>query len=133
VTPELMAAAAVAVLGIVGAGGWLMLRRKPGRIASPEEAATAAEGALAGFVVAGAVVGADGAGALAVSANGRVAAIARQGKTLTVEEVAWRNLRATAEGMVVEAQRLGAVALKGVDVLDIRRLAPGYAPSHRAE
>ena len=54
-----MAAAAVVALGIVGAGGWLMLRRKPGRIASPEEAATAAEGALAGFVVAGAVVGAD--------------------------------------------------------------------------
>ena len=125
-TPVLAAAAAVAALGIVGAGGWFALRRKPDRIASPEEAAQAAEAALPGFVVAGAVVGADGAGAIAVTANGRVAAVARQGRKLAVEEVAWQSLRAGGGGMVVEARRLGAVALAGVNVLDIRRLAPGY-------
>lgn len=125
-TPVLIAAAAVVALGLTGVGGWLAFRRKPGRIASPEQAVEAAEGALPGFVVAGAVVGADGAGALAVAANSRVAAVAQQGKTIAVEEVAWRNLRATKEGMVVETRRLGMVPLAGVDVLDIRRLAPGY-------
>lgn len=119
--------AAGAGLALVGAGGWWWLRgRAPSRISSPEQAAEAAERALPGFVVAGAVVGADGGAALAVAANGRVAAVAPQGGGLLVREVAWRSLRAMAEGVMVETgdRRLGTVALAGVDVLDIRRLAP---------
>lgn len=119
-------AAAAALTTAVGAGGWLALRRRPGRVSGPEEAADAAQRMLPGFSTAGAVVGADGAGALAVSVNDRVAAVVRRGRTLAVEEVAWRSLRAAAGGVVVETGRLGLVPLTGVDVLDIRRLAPDY-------
>ncbi|HJO64195.1 MAG TPA: hypothetical protein QF469_02545, partial [Sphingomonas sanguinis] len=62
------------VLGGVGIG-WLVRHRRDRRVGSPEEVAAAAEAALAGFAVAGAVVGADGQGALAVAQDGRVAAI----------------------------------------------------------
>ena len=61
------------------------------RIASPEEAAAAAEAALAGFEAVEAVVGADGAGALAVGADGRLAAIKRHGARAAVREVEWRR------------------------------------------
>ena len=48
------------------------------------------------------------------------------GKRLAVREVAWRTVRATHEGILVETgdRMLGAVMLSRVDVLDIRRLAP---------
>ena len=50
-----------------GAGiGLLLRRRRDRRVGSPEEVAAAAEAALSGFIVSGAVVGADGQGALAV-------------------------------------------------------------------
>lgn len=126
-TSALIAAAVGGGLVLAASGGWLLTRRGgPTRIASPEEAAAAAEQALPGFVVAGAVVGADGSGALAVAANGRVAALARRGRRLLSREVAWRAIRSTAEGIVIETgdRRLGDVRLAGVDVLDIRRLVP---------
>ena len=76
--------------------------------------------------MAGAVVGADGQGALAIADDGRVAAVKRIGKRLAVREVSWRTVRATQEGILVETgdRVLGAVMLAQVDVLDIRRLAP---------
>ncbi|WP_380788407.1 hypothetical protein [Sphingomonas sp. R86521] len=117
-------AGAVVVLGGVGAG-WRAVRR-PVRIDTPEEVAEAAEAALRGFAVSGAVVGADGQGALAMSGDGRVAAAKRLRRKLVVREVAWRDVRATAGGILVETgdRALGDVALAGIDVLDIRRLAP---------
>lgn len=127
-TPALIAALVGAGLVVSAGGGWLFARRSGhARIASPEEAATAVETALPGFVVAGAVVGADGGGALAVAVNGRVAAMARRGRRLLSREVQWRTIRSTADGIVIETgdRRLGEVRLTGVDVLDIRRLAPG--------
>lgn len=117
-------AGAVVVLGGVGAG-WRAIRR-PVRIDTPEEVAEAAEATLRGFAVSGAVVGADGQGALAMSGDGRVAAAKRLRRKLVVREVAWRDVRATAGGILVETgdRALGDVALAGIDVLDIRRLAP---------
>ncbi|MDP1028674.1 hypothetical protein Q5H91_15745 [Sphingomonas sp. KR1UV-12] len=129
-----MDATRLAVLAAVGVGavlaaalGWIMLRsRRAGRIESPEDAAQAVEQMLVGARVAGAVVGADGGGALAVTEDGRVAAVKRRGNRLVAREVPWRNVRSTAQGILVETgdARLGEVALAGVDALDIRRLAP---------
>lgn len=109
-----------------GAGiAWLCTRRRDRRIGSPEDVAAAAEAALTGFTVAGAVVGADGQGALAVATDGRVAALKLQGRRIAVREIPWTRVRSTAEGIVAEVDgRFGPVMLAGVDVLDIRRLAP---------
>lgn len=115
----------VAVLMLAGVG-LAMRRSRPSRIDTPEAAATVAEQTIGGFVVAGAVVGADGAAALAVSRDNRVAAIAPAGRRVVAREVGWAAVRATADGIVIETgdRRIGQVALAGVDVLDIRRLAP---------
>lgn len=124
--PVLLGGLAVGgVLVLALAGWWLMRGRRPKRIENPEEAAAAAE-TLRGFVVTGAVVGADGAGAFAVAEDGRAAAIRRVGGRLVAREVAWRSIRSTAEGVLVETgdRRLGDVPLRKVDVLDIRRMAP---------
>jgi hypothetical protein len=117
-------AAALVVLG--GAGAMWRVLRRPVRIDSPEEVADAAEANLRGFTVSGAVVGADGRGALAIAGDGRVAAAKRSRGRLVVREVAWRDVRSTAGGILVETRdrALGEVTLAGIDVLDIRRLAP---------
>ncbi len=115
-------------VGVVLSGvgiAWLVRRGRDRRVGSPEEVAAAAEAALAGFAVTGAVVGADGQGALAVAQDGRVAAVKLHGRRLVVQELPWTRVRATAEGIIAETGgRLGPVTLAGVDVLDIRRLAP---------
>ncbi|WP_294305972.1 hypothetical protein [uncultured Sphingomonas sp.] len=113
-------------MALGGAGiAWLCTRRRDRRIGSPEDVAAAAEAALTGFTVAGAVVGADGQGALVVATDGRVAALKRQGRRVAVREIPWTRVRSTAEGIVAEVEgRFGPVMLAGVDVLDIRRLAP---------
>lgn len=118
--------AAVAAMVALATVAWLVLRRRTVRIASPEEAAEAAEQALAGFDTQGAVVGADGGGALAVDRAGRVAVMKRDGKRIAVREVAWVALRSTAEGILIDTgeRRLGEVLVAGVDALDVRRLAP---------
>ncbi|MBI0475811.1 hypothetical protein D9601_10650 [Sphingomonas sp. MA1305] len=105
---------------------WALRRNRPGRIAAPEDAATAAEAALPGFATRGAVVGADGGGALAVDVYGRVAVMRRFGGRIVVREVGWGQLRSTLDGIMVETgdRTLGTVAVAGVDALDIRRLAP---------
>ncbi len=126
-TPVIVGGAIAAGLFVVGGGGWAVVRmRRVVKIETAEEAADAAQAQLAGFAVAGAVVGADGQGALAIADDGRVAAVKRIGKQLAVREISWRRVRATQDGILVETgdKALGAVMLAQVDVLDIRRLAP---------
>lgn len=126
-TPPAMLGVGIAVLVAVIAALWAVLRRRAARrIDSPEDAAAACEATLSGFAVTAAVVGADGGGALAVASDGRVAAVKRLGGGLVAREVPWRTVRSTAEGILVETgdRMLGEVRLAGVDVLDIRRLAP---------
>jgi cytochrome bd-type quinol oxidase subunit 2 len=126
-TPAIVGGIAAAVMVVLAGLCWIVMRmRRVVKIETPEEAADAAQTQLAGFAVAGAVVGADGQGALAIADNGRVAAVKRIGKRLAVREVSWRTVRATREGILVETgdRALGAVMLAQVDVLDIRRLAP---------
>ena len=126
-TPAIVGGVVAAVVVLLGALSWVVVRmRRVVKIETPEEAAEAAQAQLAGFAVAGAVVGADGRGALAVADDGRVAAVKRIGKRLAVREVSWRTVRATREGILVETgdRALGAVMLAQVDGLDIRRLAP---------
>ena len=131
-----MTAVAIGGVALVAAalfaGLWVVLRRKrASRIDSAAVAAAAVEAAIAGFVVAGAVVGADGTAALAVSRDNRVAVVVPAGRRMVTREVGWHAVRATADGIMVEApdRRTGGVALAGVDVLDIRRLAPATGPS----
>ncbi|KQM74369.1 hypothetical protein [Sphingomonas sp. Leaf20] len=127
IVPYLIGGAVSAALVIAAGGGWAIARRRRvNRIETPEEAADAAHAQLRDFAVAGAVVGADGLGALAIADDGRVAAVKRIGKRIAVREVTWRTVRATQEGILVETgdRAIGAVMLARVDVLDIRRLAP---------
>jgi hypothetical protein len=126
-TPAIVGGIVAVVVLLLAGLAWAVVRmRRVVKIETPEEAADAAQAQLAGFAVAGAVVGADGQGALAIAADGRVAAVRRIGKRLTVREVSWRTVRATQDGILVETgdRALGAVMLAQVDVLDIRRLAP---------
>jgi len=126
-TPYAIAAGAAALVVLALAGvGLLLRRRRKARIAGPEEAAAAAEQAIPGFDTQGAVVGADGGGALAIDRAGRVAAMKQDGKRIAVREVAWAALRSTAEGIVIDTgeRRLGEILVAGVDALDVRRLAP---------
>ena len=126
-TPAIVGGVVAVVVVLLGALSWMVVRlRRVVKIETPEEAAEAAQAQLAGFAVAGAVVGADGQGALAIADDGRVAAVKRIGKRLAVREVSWRTVRATHEGILVETgdKALGAVMLAKVDALDIRRLAP---------
>jgi len=126
-TPAIVGGIGAAVMVVLAGLCWIVMRmRRVVKIETPEEAADAAQTQLAGFAVAGAVVGADGQGALAIADDGRVAAVKRIGKRLAVREVSWRTVRATREGILVETgdRALGAVMLAQVDVLDIRRLAP---------
>ncbi|RZT57087.1 hypothetical protein EV283_1145 [Sphingomonas sp. BK036] len=126
-TPAIVGGIVAVVVLLLAGLVWVVVRmRRVVKIETPEEAADAAQAQLPGFAVAGAVVGADGQGALAIAADGRVAAVRRIGKRLAVREVSWRTVRATQDGILVETgdRALGAVMLAQVDVLDIRRLAP---------
>ena len=116
-----------ALLGVVAVAAvvWRLRARRDRRIGSPEDAAAAVEAALAGFATVGAVVGADGTAALAVDSRGRVAVCKRQRAGIAVREVGWTAIRATAEGMLVDSgeRGFGAVTVRGVDALDVRRLS----------
>ena len=124
----LPAAAGFAAAALIGGGvTWALRRRRPAApIETAEEAAFAAEAALAGFEVYSAVVATNGMGALAVGRHGRVAVIKRDRAGLAVREVPWNAVRATAAGLLVETgdRDFGAVALVGVDALEVRRLTP---------
>lgn len=113
-----------AILVLAGIA-WALRLGRDAPIASPEEAAAAAEAALAGFEARDVVLGADGAGALAIGTDGRLAAVKRHGARAAVREVGWSSVRPTDKGAVVETgeRRFGAVRLAGVDALDLRRLA----------
>ena len=63
---------------------WALKLGRVERIASPEDAADAADQSLPGFDTVGAVVGADGSGALAVADDGRVAVMKRHGARIAV-------------------------------------------------
>ncbi|KQM64251.1 hypothetical protein ASE75_09670 [Sphingomonas sp. Leaf17] len=125
--PTVAIGGAVALSVVLAGGiGWLALRRRDRRIESPEVAAAAAETTLADFSAVGAIVGADGTGAIAVGADGRVVAMKRIGKAIAVHPVAWTTLLSTQAGIVIDTgdRRFGRVVLSGVDALDMRRLAP---------
>ena len=120
-----LAGSLAAILALAGIC-WALKLGRVDRIASAEDAADAADQSLPGFDTVGAVVGADGSGALAVADDGRVAVMKRHGARIAVREVTWHALRSTPAGIVVETgeRRFGSVSLTGVDALDIRRLAP---------
>lgn len=125
----LPAGAGLAVVLVAAAGGawaWRHRRRPPAPIETAEEAAHAAETALTGFQVYSAVLATNGMGALAVGRQGRVAVIKREGPGLAVREVPWNQVRATPAGLIVETgdPQFGAVALAGIDALEVRRLTP---------
>ena len=119
------AGAVVAVLAVIGVGIRMAVRSSTKRIDSPEEAAQAAERVLPRFAARDAVVGADGAAALVVGEDTRLAVLRRRGRGHIIREIGWHAVRSTADGIVVETgdRRLGDVTLAGVDVLDVRRMA----------
>lgn len=119
-----LAGSLAAILLLAGIA-WVLRLGHDARIASPQEAADAAEAALAGFEASNVVLGTDGAGALAVGADGRLAAIKRHGARAAVRAVSWADVRPIAGGSVVETgeRRFGRVMLTGVDAIDLRRLA----------
>ena len=121
----LLAGSLAAVLALAGIA-WALRLGRDRKIEAPEDAADAADAALAGFVTVGAVVGADGAAALAVDGGGRVAVCKRHGARIAVREVQWTAVRATPGGMRVDTgeRRFGEVTVAGVSALDVRRLAP---------
>lgn len=120
-------AASLAAVLVLAAVAWtLKLGGPDARIATPEGACRIAEEALVGFAAVACVVGTDGRAALIVGEAGRVAVLKAHGARVAAREIAWADVRATASGVVVETRerRFGAITLKGVDALDVRRLAP---------
>jgi len=125
----LQLAGSLAAIVILAGLAWLLKLGRAGAegsIDDPESAARSAEEALAGFRAIGALVGDDHAAALVAGAHGRVAVVKRHGARLAVREVRWSQVRATHDGMLIETgdRRFGAITVTGIDVLDIRRLAP---------
>ena len=113
---------ATAALLLLAALAVLARRRPPGRIDTPEDAMHVAGEALSGFDSVSAVVAEDGASALVVGRAGRVAVLRAGRRRADAREVAWSAVRSTPGGIVVEAGRLGRVALAGVDALHVRQL-----------
>lgn len=125
----LQLAGSLAAILILAGLAWALKLGRAGHeatIEDPDAAARAAEEALAGFDATGALVGEDRAAALVAGAHGRIAVIKRHGARLAAREVRWSQVRATYDGILVETgdRRFGSVTLVGVDVLDVRRLAP---------
>lgn len=123
----LLAGAALAAVVVLGAiGWWLTHRGGTHRLDAPEEAMQAAEQSLPGFAALSAVVGDDGQAALVFGDGLRVAVVKVHGQRTAAREIAWRDVRATREGLLVATNdwRLGTVLVTGIDNLDVRRLAP---------
>lgn len=118
------ALAAVLVLGVIAA--WLRQRGPDRSFTAPGEAMHAAEEKVAGFVALSAAVGSDGQAALVFGEGMRVVVLKASGGRVAAREVAWRDVRATREGLLVSngERRSGSVLVAGVDNLDVRRLAP---------
>jgi hypothetical protein len=125
----LQLAGSLAAILILAGLAWALKLGRAGNEASIEDAdaaAAAAEQALAGFRAIGALVGDSRAAGLVAGHGGRVAVVKRHGARLAVREVRWGQVRAVHDGLLVETgdRRFGAVAIDGVNVLDVRRLAP---------
>ncbi|HEX7655563.1 MAG: hypothetical protein ACTHKR_12630 [Sphingomonas sp.] len=125
----LQLAGSIAAILILAGVAWALKLGRGGHeavIEDPEAAAAAAEQALSGFEPFGALVGDDRATAIVAGHGGRVAVVKRHGARLAVREVRWGQVRATHDGMLVETgdRRFGKVTVVGINVLDIRRLAP---------
>ena len=118
-----LAASLVAVLALAGIAWWLRLGHDV-RL-DPDEAAAAAEGALAGFDATRVVIASDGAGALVIGHDRRLAVVKRHGARAAVREVRWSAIRTAAAGAIVDTgdRRFGSVTLADVDALDLRRMA----------
>ena len=112
-----------AVLALGGVAAALRLGRSERILVEEADALREADQAVAGFA---AVIGADGRGALVFGEDRRVVVLKAHGAHIAARVIAWDAVRATPGGMVVETneRRFGAVALPGVDALDVRRLAP---------
>ena len=127
-TWPVVAGSLAAILILAGIAWALKLGRgsHAGAIEDPGAAAQAAEQAIPGFDAIGALIGDDRAAAIVAGAHGRVAALKRHGARIAVREVRWSQVRATHEGLLIETgdRRFGAVSVEGVNVLDVRRLAP---------
>lgn len=105
-----LAGSLVAVLALAGIARWLRLGHDIRLDA--DEAAAAAEGALAGFDATRVVIASDGAGALVIGHDARLAVVKRHGARAAV-------------GAIVDTgeRRFGTVTLADVDALDLRRMA----------
>lgn len=115
-----------AVLALGGVAAALRLGRSERILVEEADALREADQAVAGFAGVSAVIGADGRGALVFGEDRRVVVLKAHGANIAARVIAWDAVRATPGGMVVETneRRFGAVALPGVDALDVRRLAP---------
>ncbi len=119
-----LAGSLAAILALAGIA-WLLRLGRDGKVEDAGAAARAAEDALAGFRAEGAIFSDDDQAAIVAGAEGRVAVVKCHGANLAVREVRWAAVRSTYEGIEVETgdRRFGLVTLKGVDVLDVRRMA----------
>ena len=118
------------VLALAGIA-WALKRGGTDRsIGEPAEAMRTADDALSGFTPFAAVVGADGRAALVLGEGMRVAILKAHGARVAAREIAWTDVRSTEGGIVVETRerRFGCVRLAGVNILDVRRLAPQPTP-----
>jgi len=115
-----------AILALAGTAWALKLGRVDRLIDDPDAALRHAADALSGFAPVAAVVGEDGRAALVLGEGQRVAVLKAHGAHVAAREITWTDVRSTASGIVIETRerRFGCVRLTGVNVLDVRRLAP---------
>lgn len=114
-----------AVLLLAGVA-WLLGLGKAVRI-DDDEARGAAEHALSGFAAARALVAADGACALVLATDGRLAVVKRHGARPAVRLVSWSAVRTTPAGLAIDTgeRRFGVVNVAGVDARAVRRALAG--------
>lgn len=102
----------------------LGLGRTERMIRSVDEALEATAVALPGFPVFDAVISDDGRVALVIATDGRIAIVRVRHNRAGGRIVDWPMLRQTDEGVLIETgnRRFGAMLLRGITALDIRRL-----------
>jgi hypothetical protein len=122
----IFAASLAAVLALAGLAAWLKLGGTDPVFTSADGTMRAAEEAVAGFVAIAAAIGSDGRAALVFGEGARIVVLKAHGARSAAREIAWPDVRASYEGMIVvtNERRFGTVLVAGIDNLDIRRLAP---------
>lgn len=117
----------------MGIASWLGFGRVDRMIRSVDEALEAATVALPGFPAFDAVISEDGRLALVIATDGRIAVVRVRSNRAGGRLVDWPMLRQTEEGILIETRdrRFGALVLRGVTALDIRRL--GMPPLRQPE